>query len=61
MKEAQITTGLILEMYIDRAMEERVQHCSAHSSPGYKPPVPETITLDKRKTENVEDREVLIH
>ena len=28
-KEAQITTGLILEMYIDRAMEERVQHCSA--------------------------------
>ena len=28
-KEAQITTGLIFEMYIDRAMEERVQHCSA--------------------------------
>jgi transposase InsO family protein len=31
-----------------------------HSSLGYKPPAPETITLDNRKTENSEDKEVLI-
>ncbi|NIP52148.1 MAG: IS3 family transposase [Phycisphaerae bacterium] len=32
-----------------------------HSSLGYKPPAPETIALDNRKTENTEDKEVLIH
>ena len=32
-----------------------------HSSLGYKPPAPETTALNYRKTENVEDREVLIH
>ena len=32
-----------------------------HSSLGYKSPAPETIALDSRKTENIEDKEVLIH
>ena len=32
-----------------------------HSSLGYKPPAPETIALDNRKTEITEDKEVLIH
>jgi len=32
-----------------------------HSLQGYKLPASETITLDNRKTENIEDKEVLIH
>ena len=32
-----------------------------HSSLGYKPPVPEAIALDYRKTAKKEEKKVLIH